>query len=76
MKQHVLIVEDARMFFYLSICRTRPTVNFTMFPAVANITVSIGACASIHDSLDATLSIADTCLYRAKGQGRNMVVIE
>jgi diguanylate cyclase (GGDEF)-like protein len=41
-----------------------------------NITVSIGACAEIRDSLDTTLSIADACLYRAKGQGRNMVVIE
>jgi diguanylate cyclase (GGDEF)-like protein len=41
-----------------------------------NITVSIGACAEIHDSLDTTLSVADACLYRAKGQGRNMVVIE
>ncbi|EKD39637.1 MAG: hypothetical protein ACD_75C00337G0003 [uncultured bacterium] len=39
-------------------------------------TVSIGACATIHDTLDATLGIADACLYRAKGQGRNMVVIE
>ena len=43
---------------------------------VVSITASIGACATIHESLDETLSIADRCLYRAKEQGRNMVVIE
>ncbi|HBG20280.1 MAG TPA: hypothetical protein DDY32_13670 [Desulfobulbaceae bacterium] len=43
---------------------------------VVSVTVSIGACATIHKSLDETLSIADRCLYRAKEQGRNMVVIE
>lgn len=39
------------------------------------VTVSIGACAAIQESLEATLSIADSCLYRAKAQGRNTVII-
>lgn len=62
--------------FLYQLCTTIAGHDVPCSEKVVNITVSIGACASIHDSLDATLSIADTCLYRAKGQGRNMVVIE
>ena len=38
--------------------------------------VSIGAClADARDSLDVATDMADTALYMAKAQGRNMVVV-
>ena len=38
--------------------------------------VSVGAClADAGDSLDVATDMADTALYMAKAQGRNMVVV-
>ena len=62
--------------FLHKLCETIAAYDIPCSEKAVNITVSIGACASIHDSLDTTLNIADSCLYRAKGQGRNMVIIE
>ena len=40
------------------------------------VSVSVGAClAEAHDSLDVATDMADTALYMAKAQGRNMVVV-
>jgi GGDEF domain-containing protein len=40
------------------------------------VSVSVGAClAEARDSLDVATDMADTALYMAKAQGRNMVVV-
>lgn len=39
-------------------------------------TVSIGACATLEDTLDKMVSRADEMLYRAKQSGRNRIVID
>ncbi len=40
------------------------------------LTVSIGICQTIQDSLDKTVSYADELLYQAKNAGRNRIVIQ
>ena len=38
-----------------------------------NITVSIGVCAMLLDSIEEMIKKADSMLYKAKEEGRNMV---
>jgi PleD family two-component response regulator len=38
--------------------------------------VSAGVCATLMDSLDATLKVADNKLYEAKKAGKNRVVTD
>ncbi len=40
------------------------------------VTVSIGVCSELMESLEAMIKQADLCLYKAKQEGKNMVVID
>ncbi|MCP4109248.1 MAG: diguanylate cyclase [Desulfobacteraceae bacterium] len=41
-----------------------------------NVTVSVGVCSESMESLEAMIKQADLCLYKAKQDGKNMVVID
>ena len=57
--------------------KLRKNIEKFIFPDVEQVTVSFGlAMARENDSSDNIMQRADECLYKAKEQGRNCVVIK
>ncbi|WP_158541184.1 sensor domain-containing diguanylate cyclase [Marinomonas piezotolerans] len=53
------------------------SIREVLFPSVGHITCSIGAAPNLQSSdIDTIIRNADACLYTAKRQGRNQVVIK
>ena len=50
--------------------------NVNLGNADVKVTVSIGVCTTLHDSLEKMIGVADEKLYQAKNGGRNQVVTD
>ncbi|MDA8231113.1 MAG: diguanylate cyclase [Magnetospirillum sp.] len=69
-----LSAEDARQYFE----RLRQTVADAVVETARGdfrVTVSIGVCTGLRETIHQMISVADTCLYAAKRAGRNRIDI-
>ena len=68
-------VEKVRLVFE-DLCNAVGQHKLNLKSDVMKVTVSIGVCTTVHDSLEKMIRIADEELYQAKNGGRNRVVVE
>jgi len=56
--------------------KTIEAMTITTLSGEIHLTVSIGLCSKTMDSLEEMINLADASLYKAKGAGRNRVVLD